>query len=317
MRGGLVGPMVMVLITRRNFLAGIGSFGAGGAGLSSYALAIEPLYRLVVTRYRIAPQGWPSHLRLRIAALADLHACEPWLGADRIRQIVEATNALDPDLTLLLGDYVVGHRWITSSVPVEVWAPLLGQLRARHGVHAVLGNHDWWHDRKAQIRGHGPVIVRTALEQAGIRVYENDVLRLKKDGQAFWIAGLGDQMALIRRRAVGWRRWKGVDDLEGTLAKVKDDAPLILMAHEPDIFPAIPRRVALTLCGHTHGGQLRILGYSPVVPSRYGNRYAYGHVVEDGRHLVVSGGLGCSAPPVRFGVPPEIVLVELGASAVA
>lgn len=317
MRGGLVGPMVMVLITRRNFLAGIGSFGAGGAGLSSYALAIEPLYRLVVTRYRIAPEGWPANLRLRIAALADLHACEPWLGADRIRQIVAATNALDPDLTLLLGDYVVGHRWITASVPIEVWAPLLGQLRARHGVHAVLGNHDWWHDRKAQMRGHGPVIVRTALEQAGIRVYENDVLRLKKDGEAFWVAGLGDQMALIRRRAVGWRRWKGVDDLEGTLAKVKDDAPLILMAHEPDIFPAVPGRVALTLCGHTHGGQFRILGYSPVVPSRYGNRYAYGHVVEDGRHLVVSGGLGCSAPPVRFGVPPEIVLVELGASAVA
>jgi predicted MPP superfamily phosphohydrolase len=285
----------MVLITRRNFLAGISSFGAGGAGLSSYALAIEPLYRLVVTRYRIAPEGWPSSLRLRIAALADLHACEPWLGADRIRQIVEATNALDPDLTLLLGDYVVGHRWITSSVPIEVWAPLLGQLQARYG----------------------PVIVRTALEQVGIRVYENDVLRLTKGGEAFWIAGLGDQMALIRRRAVGWHRWKGVDDLEGTLAKVKDDAPLILMAHEPDIFPAVPGRVALTLCGHTHGGQFRILGYSPVVPSRYGNRYAYGHVVEEGRHLVVSGGLGCSAPPVRFGVPPEIVLVELGASAIA
>jgi predicted MPP superfamily phosphohydrolase len=90
---------------------------------------------------------------------------------------------------------------------------------------------------------------------------------------------------------------------------------VILMAHEPDIFVRVPDRVALTLCGHTHGGQVRLMGWSPVVPSAFGNRYAYGHVVEEGRHLVVSGGLGCSILPVRFGVPPEIVVVELGAVA--
>ena len=85
------------------------------------------------------------------------------------------------------------------------------------------------------------------------------------------------------------------------------------LAHEPDIFPQVPERVSLTLSGHTHGGQVRLLGYSPMVPSQYGNRYAYGHVVEDGRHLVVSGGLGTSILPVRFGVPPEIVLLDVGA----
>lgn len=104
----------------------------------------------------------------------------------------------------------------------------------------------------------------------------------------------------------------GVDDLGGTLAKVTDKAPIVLLAHEPDIFPSVPARVALTLSGHTHGGQVRLLGYSPVVPSRFGNRYAYGHIVEQDRHLVVSGGLGCSGLPVRFGVPPEIVFLELG-----
>jgi predicted MPP superfamily phosphohydrolase len=83
----------------------------------------------------------------------------------------------------------------------------------------------------------------------------------------------------------------------------------------------VPERVALTLSGHTHGGQVRVFGYSPVVPSRFRNRYAYGHIVETRagmatpRHLIVSGGLGCSIAPVRFGVPPEILLVELGASA--
>ena len=91
-----------------------------------------------------------------------------------------------------------------------------------------------------------------------------------------------------------------------------DDAPVILLAHEPDIFPQVPSRVALTLSGHTHGGQVRLFGYSPVVPSDYGNRYAYGPVEETGRHLVVSGGLGYSGIPVRFGVPPEITVVDLG-----
>ena len=108
-------------------------------------------------------------------------------------------------------------------------------------------------------------------------------------------------------------RFTGLDDLNATLAKVTDDAPVILMIHEPDAFTEVPSRVALTLAGHTHGGQVRIFGYSPVVPSAYGNRFAYGHVVEDGRHLIVSGGLGCSVLPVRFGVPPEINLIELGA----
>ena len=151
------------------------------------------------------------------------------------------------------------------------------------------------------------------LERAGIPVYENDAVRLKKDGHAFWLAGLGDQMAFIDRSKRGAGRFRGVDDLRGTLAKATDDAPRHPARARAGHFPAVPERVALTLSGHTHGGQVRVLGYSPMVPSRFGNRYAYGHVVEDGRHLMVSGGLGCSMLPVRFGVPPEIVLIDVAA----
>lgn len=85
------------------------------------------------------------------------------------------------------------------------------------------------------------------------------------------------------------------------------------MVHEPDIFATLPARIAVTFCGHTHGGQVRLAGWSPIVPSRYRNRYAWGHVREDGRDLVVSGGLGTGRLPVRCGVPPEITLVEIGA----
>jgi predicted MPP superfamily phosphohydrolase len=200
---------------------------------------------------------------------------------------------------------MASHRWKTGPVPYDVWAGELARLRAPLGVHAVLGNHDWWEDRAAMRARRGPVLGRRALERAGIPVYENDAARLEKDGRPFWLAGLGDQWAF-------GSRW-GVDDLPATLAKVTDRAPAILLAHEPDIFPQVPARVALTLSGHIHGGQLRFFGHSPVVPSRFGNRYAYGHVVERGRHLVVSAGLGCTGLPVRIGVPPEIVLVDVGA----
>jgi predicted MPP superfamily phosphohydrolase len=146
----------------------------------------------------------------------------------------------------------------------------------------------------------------------GIPVYSNRAARLEKDGHGFWLAGLEDQLALLPGRKWGRSQMQGLDDLGGTLAQVSDDAPVILLAHEPDIFPRVPERVSLTLSGHTHGGQIRLFGYSPVVPSRYGDRYAYGHIVENGRNIIVSGGLGCSIAPIRFGVPPEILVIDLG-----
>ena len=129
-------------------------------------------------------------------------------------------------------------------------------------------------------------------------------------GRRFWLAGLGDQLA----HYLGPSRFRGVDDLPGTLAKVCSDDPVILLAHEPDIFPQVPKRVALTLAGHTHGGQLNLpLIGRRLAPTSFGERFAYGHVVEQRRHMIVSGGLGCSKVPLRFNAPPEIVRVTLGA----
>ena len=132
---------------------------------------------------------------------------------------------------------------------------------------------------------------------------------MKLEHAGIWLAGLEDQLALLR----GKQGIIGLDDLDGTLAQIPDDgAPVVMMAHEPDIFPQVPNRVSLTLSGHTHGGQVRLFGWSPIVPSRFGNRYAYGHVHEEGKDLVVSGGIGCSIMPVRLGVTPEITVIEIG-----
>lgn len=299
------------MLSRRGFITGLASVAAAGIGLAGYAFGIEPVWRLDVTRYRLVPPRWPKGTPLRIAVVADLHACEPYMSVARIEEIVDRTNRLKPELTILLGDYVAGHRFTTKQVPSADWARALADLKAPLGVHAVLGNHDWWEDRAAQRSGVGPVFGRLALEKAGIPVYENEAVRLVKNGQPFWLAGLGDQIAFVKGRRNGRMQFQGVDNLPATLAKITDDAPVILVAHEPDIFTSIPDRVSLTLSGHTHGGQIRLFGYSPIVPSQFGNRFAYGHIVESGRHLIVSGGLGCSILPVRFGVPPEIVLIDI------
>ena len=165
-------------------------------------------------------------------------------------------------------------------------------------MHAILGNHDWWSD---------PEAVKAALADAGIPLYQNRAVKI--EGAApFWLAGTDSMVA----HPLGRGRFRGADDLPGTLAQITDDAPAILMAHEPDLFVEVPDRFAVTLSGHTHGGQVRLpfLG-RPVVPSAYGQRFAYGHIREEGRDLIVSAGLGCSIMPVRFGVPPEITVVTL------
>lgn len=298
------------MITRRGFLRFMGGSFLSVAAFSAYAVGIEPMLLTHVKRYALMPPHWPAGLKLRVVALADIHACRPWMTQERIASLVEEANALQPDLIVLLGDYIAGMRLVSQRVTPPQWAGALSGLKAPLGVLSILGNHDWWNDGFAQRAGIGPTIARKALEKVGIPVLENDAVRLEKDGHGVWIAGLADQLALLPTKKGD--RPKGLDDLDGTLAKVRDSSPVILLAHEPDIFPKVPWRVSLTLSGHTHGGQVRLFGYSPIVPSRYGNRYAYGHVVESDRNLIVSGGLGFSNLPIRFGMRPEILSIDLG-----
>jgi uncharacterized protein len=295
------------MITRRGFLKFAGRLALTGAALGSYAFAIEPGFLLRIQKYGLSPPRWPTGFKLRIAAIADIHAGAPHMSETRVEHIVDTANALGADLIVLMGDYRATHRFVTAAVSYERTAAAFQRLAAPLGVHAILGNHDWWDDREAQKRRAGPIVARLALETRNIPVYENNGVRLAKDGQMFWLLGLADIIAL-KNRGGGFT---GVDDLPATLAKITDDAPAIMLIHEPDIFTEIPSRIALTIAGHTHGGQVRLFGWSPVVPSMYGNRYAYGHIIEDNRHLIVSGGLGCSVLPVRFGVPPEITLIDL------
>ena len=276
---------------------------------AAWGFGIEPM-SLSIVHHAIEPIApWPTGLRLRIAALADIHASEPYMSAERVRGIADRANALEADLVVLLGDYEAGRRLVARKVPSADWAAALSGLRAPLGVFAILGNHDWWEDATSQRTGALPIAARVLADE-GIRVLHNEAVPLDTGGGTIWLAGLGDQIAFLPGRRRGWRPRVGSHDLAATLAPIPRGAPTILLAHEPDVFPRVPADVALTLSGHTHGGQVRLFGWSPIVPSP--QRYAWGHVREH-TDIVISGGLGYSMLPVRFGMPPEITLVEIGA----
>jgi predicted MPP superfamily phosphohydrolase len=296
-------------MTRRGFLKWLGGLMAAGAAMSGYAFAIEPGYRLRVQRYAFTPPRWTPGLKLKVAVIADPHVAEPHMSVSRYERIVETTNNLKPDLILLAGDFTGNNRFVTKPGTFAEVADASAKLSAPLGRFAIMGNHDWWSDLTAQREKHGPTVGERTFEAAGIPVLENRAVRLEYNGLPFWVSGTASMVALKTGRAGSF---DSMADIAGTFAQVTDDAPIIHMAHEPDLFTEIPQRVSLTLSGHTHGGQVRLFGWSPIVPSQFGNRYAYGHIVEGGKHLIVSGGLGTSIAPVRFGVPPEIVLLELG-----
>jgi len=289
-------------VSRRGLIkAGLGLAGAAMVmpGTAAYAAA-EAAHDLVVTHYKLTPPGWPAGQRLTITAIADLHAGGPNMGIERVREVVDAGNALKSDLIVVLGDYFATHRFVTERVPPPAWAAELARLSAPLGVYSILGNHDWWYD----ITG-----VRQAFAGVRLPLMENDAVLIGPPGRRFWLAGLGDQLA----HYIGPSNFRGEDDLPGTLAKIATDDPVILLVHEPDIFTKVPQRVSLTIAGHTHGGQIRVPFLPPLwAPSQYGARFAYGHIVERGCHMIVSGGIGCSRVPLRLGVPPEILRIELG-----
>jgi len=261
-----------------------------GAGLAAWAGWIEPR-RLVVRELELELPHWPARLAgLRAGVMSDLHAGVPHAGLGAIRRAVDELNGREPDVHLLLGDYLdASQMWRRDLAPEQV-AGELARLHAPLGAVAVVGNHDW--------RNSGDRMWR-ALSAVGITVLEDHAVELHPAGGPFWVAGLAD---LRHRRP----------DIGAALRAVPRDAPVIVLSHDPDMFPGVPNRVSLTLAGHTHGGQIAIpVLRRPMLPSYYGERYARGHIAEHGRHLVVTSGVGTSGLPVRLLAPPEVLVLTL------
>ena len=185
---------------------------------------------------------------------------------------------------------MVRDQFYRSQLAPEQMTAVLKDLKAPLGGYAVLGNHDWYFDGER---------VRKAFETDGIRVLENESAELRDGNQSLALVGLADA-------------WTRPQDINGTIANAPPGLPVIVITHNPDSFAQLPAGVSLLLAAHTHGGQvnLPIVGRL-VVPSSYGQKYAAGHVEENGKHLFVTTGIGTSILPLRFRVPPEIAILTI------
>ena len=268
----------------------VGGALVGGAALALRAFWFEPR-RGVVRRRTLRLPRWPRELDgLRLALVSDLHAGAPHVDEDRVSLVARRVTSLRPHLVALLGDYLDNDVALATPVAPEAIAERLGAIEAPLGVYAVLGNQDWEHAGTRMPRGLGA---------AGVTVLEDEAVPVAGAPAPLWVAGLADPTT--RDPSVAH-----------AFAEVPGDAAVIALSHDPDLFPHVPERVALTVSGHTHGGQVDIpLVRRLFIPSRHGDRYRAGHVEERGRHLFVTRGVGTSRLPVRFRSPPEIVVLRL------
>ena len=251
----------------------------------------------VVVRHRVRHPAAPQ---MKVVVVSDLHAGGWWTTRAMLERMVDLANREAADLAIFAGDAIADRNLSYQALPAaEAIAPLV-RLQAPLGVWSVLGNHDWSDDVLARQSGFATCSVLEALRAARLPVLGNEAVDLGP----VWLVGIDSRQA---RKPM---RQPGFDRIDSAYAQVPAGAPSILLAHEPDIF-AEDRRALLQISGHTHGGQIAPLGWTPKVPSKHGSRYAWGHVVEEGRHLIVSGGVGFSGVPLRIGRPPEVTVIEL------
>ncbi|MEJ7618908.1 MAG: metallophosphoesterase [Pyrinomonadaceae bacterium] len=255
---------------------------AGVFDAARSALA-EP-YLLKVERHQVELRRLPRALNgLRVVQLTDIHH-SPFTGREQIERAVEMANSLEPDIVALTGDYISHEREYAAPC-----AEMMGRLRARFGVYAVLGNHDHWTDAQ---------LVTDLFRAEGIRVLINEGLHFEQAGAAFWLAGVDDTMV-------------GQEDLSLALAGSHDDEMKLLLAHNPVILRRAARAgVDLVLSGHTHGGQVTLRSERSA-SGRPRRRLLKGLGRQNDTQIYVSRGLGTVVLPIRYGCPPEVSLLEL------
>ncbi len=266
------------------------------------ALTVGARARLV--RHRVVEARWTLP-PLTIAVLADPHVCDPWVTLAALDRIVGQTNDLGADMILLPGDFIAARQMPARKIAADRIAPVIARLSAPLGVWAVLGNHDWRDCPLSRATGFQRNSVAEALAGVGIPVLSNRSVAITHGAGRFRLVGLDSQRPHHRRPHDGFHR------PDPAFAEVAPGDPAILLAHEPDYFASGDPRALLQISGHTHGGQMNLWGWRPMTPSLYRSRYAWGHIQEGGRHLVVSGGIGYSGLPLRLFQPPEVTLITL------
>ena len=277
-------------ISRRKFL-GMAAAGAAVA-VAADGFLIEPNFPQLV-RQEIALRRWPKRMDgFTIALLSDFHY-DPYFSVHPIRAAVGMVNERRPDMIVLTGDFIsipLFGNAAEGAAAAEPCAQLLRQMRAQHGLWAVLGNHD---------AGTNPNRVIGALSESGIHVLRNQSVPIEKDGSRFWLGGLDD---VLGQKA----------DISATVHPIPSDEATVLLVHEPDYADHVASYpVDLQLSGHTHGGQLRIPLLMPFYLPKLGRKYVWGRYQIRDLALYTNRGLGTINIPARLNCPPEITLLTL------
>lgn len=220
-----------------------------------------------------------------IVFITDIHH-GPFLSIERVRKLVKQINELEPDIILMGGDYV--HR---DSKYIQPVFDELRDLKSKHGIYAVLGNHDHWENAES---------TRKMVVRNGIHICDN---------KSYWV-GIGNDS--IKIGGVG-DLWEDVQIIDSTTHDLKKSDFCILLSHNPDYLENLDTNlIDLTLSGHTHGGQMTFFGtWAPILPSKYGQKYRYGLKTLGEMKSYISSGVGTITPPLRFFCRPEIVQITL------
>lgn len=235
----------------------------------------------VITRYTVTMAGLQRPLR--IVHLSDMHGSAWDMPEARIARIVGQANAQRPDLIVNTGDFHASKLW-NPKMRLELALRPLTRLRAPLGVYHVAGNHD------------SPYWTRHVMRRFGLKLLAGDHV----DAGPVQIIGIDDMV--MGRDPVG--------GLNRAVARITPGKPAIAIAHESDFWRFLPASVGLFLNGHTHGGQIRVLGL-PRLIGQY-ERYRHGLFRNDaGQVMITSAGLGTTFVPLRIGTAPEIVVIDL------
>jgi len=292
-------------IHRKKFIYGLLILSVFFGFLAFWALIVEPS-RLVVNVYKINLKKWTPRLNgFKIVALADIHGGANFVTEARIREIVQLTNQQNPDLIVLLGDYVSRQTFDRTklNMPLETVFDNLKGLKGKFGVFAVIGNQD---------NAFGNNKVRNEIERIGYQVLENEAVTIFDNGEPIRLVGTIDALQINNWVDYSEEVKKAIGQLSVSEGKV------IVLSHNPDAILSMTGELSISpdlslfIVGHTHGGQCRfpIIG-APYVPTMLGQKYAAGHIYDHGIDTFISSGIGTSTLPVRFGVPPEISVLEL------
>lgn len=229
---------------------------------------IEPNVLLCKSQKLEIPH-WDKKLNgFKIVLVTDVHLGTKFVNLNKLQKTVKLTNAKNPDLIIICGD--LDAKSITQAkYSITQVANVLKEFKAKYGVVAVMGNHDY----------APPNVIKSIYQKANIPLLENQDYFINHNGKTIRLVGLKDL-------------WHYKTAPSQVIGSNYNNVPTIVLAHNPDSFAQMPDSASLTLSGHTHGGEvvLPVVG-SFVVPSKYGQRYRSGHIIESNKHLFVSKGV--------------------------